>query len=127
MPRVACAVLNHAITRFEKDLRSVVQFENYFARDNYVEVHRVRGVHTGMIAFQNVKHPRQFLLDLFDSGRGVELLEAPRRIRRYGEEAEAENNEAAAAEFRPTEVEGWNRCPRGDEIRNLETERGTRA
>ncbi len=51
VPRVASSVLNHAITRLEKDLSSVVQFEIHFARDNYVEVDCVSSVHPRMIQF----------------------------------------------------------------------------
>jgi hypothetical protein len=75
VPRVASSVLNHAITRLEKDLSSVVQFEIHFARDNYVEVDCVSSVHTRMIRFQNVNHPRQFMLNLFESRRGADLID----------------------------------------------------
>jgi len=90
VPSVARAVLNHTIPGFEENFGSVIQFENHFAGDNHVEVHRAGSVHARMIAFQDVEHARQLLLNFFDSRRGVETIDARSGVRRYGEEAEAE-------------------------------------
>jgi len=89
VPGVASAVLNHAIPCFEENFGAVIQFENHFAGDNHVEIHRVGGVHARMIGFQNVEHARQLLLNFLDSRRSVEI-DVRCRVWRYGEEAEAE-------------------------------------
>ena len=65
MPSVASSVLNHAVTRLEKDLNPVVQFEIHFATHDDIEIHRISGMHTRMIPFHDINHPRQLLLDFF--------------------------------------------------------------
>ncbi len=90
MPGMASPVLNHAITCLEKYLGSIIQLQVHLARDNHVEIHGVGRVHARMRAFQNIQHPRQLLLNLFDSRSGVDAIEAPPRFRWYREETEAE-------------------------------------
>jgi hypothetical protein len=76
VPGVTSSVLNHAVTRLETNLSSVVQFEIDFARDNHVEVHRVGRVHARMSGFQDFHHPRQLLLNFFESRCDVDLIHA---------------------------------------------------
>src|SRR6266852_7236220 len=90
VPSVPSSVLNHAITCFEKNLSSVIQFEIHFTKNNNVEVHRVGSVHPRMIQFQDINHPRQLLLNFFESRRCSDRIDAGSCIRRYGEETEAE-------------------------------------
>ena len=90
MPSVASSILDHAITCFEKNLNSIIQFEMYFPRDDDVEVHSVGSVHARMIQFQNINHPRQLLLNFFESGGCAYLIDARPRIWRYSEKAESE-------------------------------------
>jgi hypothetical protein len=47
-------------------------------------------MHVRMSAFQNIQHPRQLLLNLFDSRSCVDVIEAPPRFRWHREETEAE-------------------------------------
>ena len=90
MPSVTSPVLNHTVTCFEKNLSAVIQFETDFARHNNVEVYGVRNVHTRMIWLQNLYHPRQLLLNFFESGRAADFIDTLRAIRRYSEEPKAE-------------------------------------
>jgi hypothetical protein len=90
VPGMASPVLNHAIICLEKYLSSIIQLQMQLARDNHVEIHRVGRVHARMSAFQNIQHPRQLVLNLFDSRSCVDAIEAPPRSRWYGEETEAE-------------------------------------
>jgi hypothetical protein len=43
-------------------------------------------VHTRMIQFQNINHPRQLLLNFSQGSRVADLIDARPRIRRYREE-----------------------------------------
>jgi len=81
VPSVTSSVLNHAVSHFEKNLSSVVQFQIDLARDNDIDVHRVGSVHTRMIRFQDVYHLRQLLLNFFESRRYVDLINGSCRIR----------------------------------------------
>lgn len=64
---VTSSVLNHAVSGFEKNLSSVVQFQINLARDNDIEVRCVGSVHSRAIRFQDVDHPRQLLMNFFES------------------------------------------------------------
>lgn len=108
MPSVARAVLDYAIAWFEENFGSVIQFENHFAGDDYVEVHGVGGVHAGMVAFQNIEHAGELLLDFFDGRSGVKALDARRGVRRNGEETKTEtlNGGEIARRHRQVAVRG---------------------
>src|SRR6516165_2274941 len=72
------------------NFNSIIQFEGRIPRDDDVKVHRVGSVHARMIQFQNINHPRQLLLNFFESGGCACLIDARPPIRRYSEKAEAE-------------------------------------
>jgi hypothetical protein len=70
----------------------------------------------------------QLLLNILESRRCADLINACRRIRRYSKRKPLwGDSEAAVAEPRPTEVQGWNRFPIGDETRSPEAEQGSQA
>src|SRR5580700_2015591 len=79
VPRVASAVLNDAVARFQQDLCPVIEFHHHFAGDDDVEIDGIGGVHAWVVSLRRLRYSGQLLSQLFNlggSGRlpGVRLL-----------------------------------------------------
>src|SRR5580700_11229506 len=68
VPRVASAVLNDAVARFQQDLCPVIEFHHHFTGDDDVEIDGIGGVHARVVSLRRLRYSWQLLSQLFNLG-----------------------------------------------------------